>query len=327
MTAVATLPPDPAYGSPEWQAQRRQYIGASDVPAIMGCSPYTGRYGVWLQKRGLAEVGENAAMRWGHYHEPNVAREYQRAFPDVYLETVGTLPHPRFQWLRATVDRLVHRPDGTVHPLEIKSTSEYLGKRWGQPGTDEVPDYVLVQAQVQLMVLGLTWAHAAVLVGHSDCRLPYVIEQDLELQDMILDATHEFHQRYVIGGEEPEIDGPDAEAHLRRKFVGHTDVVRDLEGEEAALLLAYFSARAERIAAEEREDALKPQLLQLIAGDYGVRSAAGKALWASTKGRTTVDYKSLIDALKVPADIVQQYTRVGPPTRSLKCYPKEGATA
>lgn len=320
MTALATI--EPTYGSAEWQAQRRNYIGASDVPAIMGLSPYGSAYDVWLQKRGLSTVDENAAMRWGHYHEGSIAAEYQRQFPDVTLETVGTLPHPKYSWLRATVDRLVTHPDGTVHPLEIKSTSEYLGKRWGQPGTDEVPDYVTVQTHVQLMVLDLSFAHAAVLVGHSDCRLPYLIERDRELEQMILDETHDFHQRCVVGGEEPEITGPNSEQHLRRKYQTHTDVVRELDGDEAALHAKYVALYRQIKALEEQEKELKTQVMQLIRGDYGVKSMAGKSIWYEQRGRESFDHKGLIKALNVPADVVAQYTMRGNPSRTFRNYPK-----
>lgn len=320
MTAIATI--EPAYGSPEWTAERRNYIGASDVPAIMGLSPYGSAYDVWLQKRGLSTVDENAAMRWGHYHEGSIAAEYQRQFPDVTLETVGTLPHPKYSWLRATVDRLVTHPDGTVHPLEIKSTSEYLGKRWGQPGTDEVPDYVVVQTNVQFMVLEMSFGHAAVLVGHSDCRLPYLIERDRELEQMILDVTHDFHQRCVVGGEEPEITGPNTEAHLRRKYQTHTDVVRELDGDEAAIHAELMELFRTRKALEEQEEELKAKVMKLISGDYGVRSAAGKSLWYETKGRESIDAKGLIKALNVPAEVVAQFTKRGTPSRTFRNYPQ-----
>lgn len=318
MTAIAHAP---EYGSPAWVADRRHYIGASDVPQILGLSPFGSAYDVWLSKRGISTSDETAAMRWGHLHEPNIAMEYQRAHPDVTLEQVGTLPHPEYPWLRATVDRLVHRPDGIVHPLEIKSTSEYLGRMWGEVGTDDIPDHVLVQAQVQLMVLGLSWGHVAVLVGHSDCRLPYLVEADRELQQMIVDACHDFWHTNVDGGVEPEISGPNTERHLKRKHQTHTDVVRDVDGGDAMVLAEYFATKAQREALEAIEQGHRAQLMKLIGDDYGIRSAAGKVIWYGVKGRTSVDTKGLLAHLKVPDDVLQSYTKLGAPSRTFRGYP------
>ncbi len=319
-TAIA-----PEYGSAAWKAEHRRHIGASDVPAILGVSPFAGAYDVALAKLGLADDKDTPALRWGHYHEVSIAAEYQRQFPDVALEAPGTIAHARYPWLRATVDRLVHAPHG-VFPLEIKSTSEYMGDRWGDVGTDEVPDHVLVQVQVQLMVLGLSYAHVAVLIGHSDCRLPYVVEADGELQEMIVERCAAFHDLVFVRGELPEIDGPNRESHLKRKYQTHTDVVRDLDGADAALLDEYLAVYQQRKAHEAREAELRPQIMALIGDDYGVRSAAGKAIWYGTKGRASLDSKGLIAALKVPEDIIQQYTRVGQPSRTFRPMPvKEAA--
>lgn len=324
MTAVSdfTLTPAPAYGSPEWKDERRSYIGASDVPMILGLSPFGSAYDVWLAKKGGVEIPETPAMRWGHLHEANIAAEYARAFPDVRLATVGTLPHQQHPWLRATVDRLAMRADGVEYPLEIKSTSEHMGRAWGDVGTDDVPDHVVVQAQVQLMVLGVAWAHVAVLVGHSDCRLPYLVEADRELQEMILDGCHEFRTKYLLGDDEPPITGPNSEGHLKRKHQTHTDVVRDLEGEEAELLATFLETYQQRKALEEAEDAMKPGIMTLIGGDYGVRCDAGKVIWFGTKGRSSLDTKGLLAHLKVPEDVIHSYTKVGAPGRTFRPYPK-----
>ena len=314
----------PEYGSPAWKAERRSYIGASDVPAILGLSPFGSAYDVWLAKKGLAEDVMSDAMRWGHYHEPNIAAEYQRAFPDVRLEMVGTKPHAKYPWLRATIDRMVHGPLGSW-PLEIKSTSEYLGDRWGDVNTDDVPDHVNVQAQVQLMVEDKPFAHAAVLVGHCDCRLPYLIEADSELQEMILDRCHDFRERSMLGDEEPEITGPNAEAHLKKKYQKHTDVVRILQGEQAELHARLIETYRERKALEEVEKDLKAQVMAMIAGDYGVKSAAGKTIWYEVGGRSSVDTNGLITHLKVPKAVVETYTRTGNPSRTFRNFPAKEA--
>lgn len=319
-TAIAPVNA-PAYGSPEWQLERRQYVQASDVPMILGLSPYGGKYDVFLAKRGLATTEENDAMWWGHVHEPGIARAYARRFPDVTLEEVGTLPHPKYPWLRATVDRMVHAPDG-VFPLEIKSTSAYLGDRWGDEGTDDIPDHVLVQAQVQLMVLEKRFGHACVLVGGNDFRAPYLVEADDELQEMIVDQCHDFYQRQMVQGDEPEIDGPNAEQHLRKKYQSHSDVVLPATEDDVPLLVEYFAVNAQLKQLDMRKDELKASLMQRIGGNYGITCDAGKVIWYETKGRESIDTKGLIKQLNVPSDVLLSFTKRGAPSRTFRAYPK-----
>lgn len=65
----------------EWLAWRRQGLGASDAPVIMGVSPYKTRYQLWLDKtqRAPDEPG-NWATKRGQELEP-IARElYEKEF-------------------------------------------------------------------------------------------------------------------------------------------------------------------------------------------------------------------------------------------------------
>ena len=69
---------------------RHKYLGASDIPAIMGLSPFKTRYELLLEKAQLKEVKQpdNAAIDYGNAMEP-VIRSYLNAryaddFGDIY---------------------------------------------------------------------------------------------------------------------------------------------------------------------------------------------------------------------------------------------------
>ena len=56
--------------TPEWLEYRKGHVGASDVPIIMGLSPWRTRYQLLLEKKGkLPGQKENASMRRGHEME------------------------------------------------------------------------------------------------------------------------------------------------------------------------------------------------------------------------------------------------------------------
>lgn len=101
--------------SPEWLEFRKNKIGASDAPAIMGISPWCTPYQLWERKLGLDEIIENSAMKRGNQLEPLVRER-------VFLETgINYHPrvviHPNLPWMIASLDGL---SDNQTSVIEIK---------------------------------------------------------------------------------------------------------------------------------------------------------------------------------------------------------------
>lgn len=66
---------------------RDKYIGGSDIPAIMGLSPFTTRWELLLEKAGLKErdFQGNRYTQWGRFIEPKI-REYINSIHDAKFE-------------------------------------------------------------------------------------------------------------------------------------------------------------------------------------------------------------------------------------------------
>ena len=91
--------------------------------------------------------------------EPYVAALYSLE-TGVELQKVADLRwHPLESWMGTSLDYLPTRSDPVI--VECKTTSR--GDGWGQPWTDEVPEYYLVQVMWQLAVTRLQEAHLACL--------------------------------------------------------------------------------------------------------------------------------------------------------------------
>jgi len=104
---------------------------------------------------------------------------------------IGTVPICWPPWTAVT-------SDGRV--LEVKTASSAEG--WGEPGSDEIPDDCLCQAQHYLLVTGLKTADVAVLIGGHDFRL-YEVAADKELQEIMAMQEAEFWQRVEAGDPPP----------------------------------------------------------------------------------------------------------------------------
>ena len=74
MSAIVQL----VQGSPQWHEHRRRYRNASETAAVLGVSPWTTPYQLWLQRLGRAEVKINPAMVRGTELEPAAREAYER---------------------------------------------------------------------------------------------------------------------------------------------------------------------------------------------------------------------------------------------------------
>ena len=62
----------------EWLEYRKKGIGGSEIASILGVSPFSNAYKVWLDKTDKSEKGnfDNQAMYWGRRLEDIVAQEF-----------------------------------------------------------------------------------------------------------------------------------------------------------------------------------------------------------------------------------------------------------
>src|SRR6516162_1039436 len=162
-----------------WLAARKKGVGASEVSAVLGLSPWMTPYQLYLHKRGeIPDAEENEAMRWGTRLEGAIAEEYaERRSMDlqenVTLISPGLMHDLVNPVIFATPDRIDEKRGINV---QIKTSSHDDG--WGEPWTDEVPDYVMVQVQQEMHVTGCTTTHIPLLIGGRDFRIYEVARHD-----------------------------------------------------------------------------------------------------------------------------------------------------
>lgn len=170
-----------------WLAERKNSVGSSDSPAILGVSPFTTPIDAWQRKLGLApEQEENEAMRWGKLLEPLILQEYTAATGRAMAETQRFVRHPEYPWMTATIDGLT--TDGRI--VEVKTTSAWA-REWGEEDTDQVPESYLVQVHHQMACTGVGEADVAVLIGGQRFRL-YKVERNADLVELIEAKCAEF---------------------------------------------------------------------------------------------------------------------------------------
>lgn len=275
-----------------WHAQRRQGIGASDVPAIAGISTYAKPIDVWQQKVGLVEPqAETPLTRWGHLLEPVIADEFTTV-TGIKVRRLSRAVHYR-DWpvLFAHLDR-------TAGDAILECKSAMSSKGWGETGTNEIPDAVALQVQAQLAAADREVAHVAALIGYRDFR-HYTIQRDRALFDeAIMPLLREFWQ-LVETETPPEPDGSDSYGRFLRDRTPTDDgTERAATPEEQVVGNQYVEVLATKVAAEIREEELKQRLMDAMGTTTKLDGPGWRISWKQSKDRETVAWKLLAGALR-----------------------------
>lgn len=289
MTAVLVGNYEP--NSPEWHEARTLGIGASEIAAVVGLSPYMSAFELWHRKKGnLPGVPMSDVMEWGHLLEPVVAERFALRHPEYYVRPAGTFCHEGRPWQLANVDRLLSQPappspgkagrkllDKGI--LEIKTSR--FGDGYGQSGSDQVPLHVRCQVLQQMDVFGLDHCWVAVLIGGSDYR-EYVVSYDDADAQALVDAGAAFWES-LQADEEPPLDASESTYQTVREL--HPDIARDAGADiEPSLYMAYLAAklRAEQSADDYR--LVKSNVLTAM-GDARLGLVADVAVFRRQPGR------------------------------------------
>ncbi len=276
---------------------RRKGIGGTDAAAILGLSPWRSPHNVWLEKMGLAVREETEAMYWGKVLEPIVLDEYAKregarltrlTFPDSIVRKTGR------EWMIASVDAL--RADQPVG-VDAKTTDPHNAWRWGEPGTDEIPEWDLLQMQWYMAVLPdhERW-DVAVLMGKT-FRI-YRVRPNNDLQQAAVEICGEWWERYVLGQTPPPADGSEGARRMVERLFPR-DLAEVKPADERAARLAFLYREVDRRADElyRQRDLLRNQLCAIIGDDAGIAGDFGRITWKRTKDGKATDWKAVLDGL------------------------------
>jgi len=285
-----------------WLADRRQGIGGSDVGAVLGVSPWSTPWDVWLDKTGRAEPqAETPAMRRGTLFESGVIRAYcedtgrKVGTLDQWAKVVGRERFERYgdqcvlvgaePWQRFTPDGLVvdESRRNAIGGLEVKVTMRNdREKGWGAPGSDQVPPHYLCQVLYGLAVTGLPWFDLVVWSLLDDRADVYRIPARPSLQAAILARVSEFWELYVVADEPPPVDTSNGAAGYLATVDRDDDLLEPTE-EALDAADALLTARRDLAEVQAREAA---QLAALKAATGSHKGIRGVCAWTKPNKRS-----------------------------------------
>lgn len=251
---VPTIP-----GSAEWRALRRTGVGASDLPIIVGDSPFSDPVTLFQEKLGYtADPIENASMEAGHWLEDLIARWYAETEHRKVRRVNALLRKREEPWMIATPDREV----AGKRLLEVKVT-DHPGAEWGTPGTDQVPDRVIEQVQWQAEVADVDVVDVAVFFTRTRRREVYTVGRDPAIVSELVAYGAEFW-RCVQERTPPVPRGVGLRTLLRADEI-------EADAELTAYVRRYLAAKADIEAMEAERDAAKALIADRLDAVGGAR--------------------------------------------------------
>jgi putative phage-type endonuclease len=183
--------------------QRRHHLGSSDVAALFGLNKFASQYDIWLEKTGQL-VPEPATKEWlalGNEFEPIILARAEKELGPLKKNQYRSAKD-RGLPLGSNIDALVIE---TGQPVEAKTSGIWwpVEEVWGEPGTDQVPDRVLIQAHVHMICAEADLCHAPKM-GWGMRQDMYEIPRDEDMVRQICDYTTEWWQRHIVERREPE---------------------------------------------------------------------------------------------------------------------------
>lgn len=264
-------------GSQEWHDWRKSRITASELPIILGHSPYCTPYLLWQRKLGFAPPqADNLAMKRGRELESLVrhkvnAERFERGDAKAFVP--ACVEHDELAWAGASLDGY-SAEDSELLEIKCPGLQDHQDAEMGK-----VPPKYRAQIQWQLFVTG---AECAVYVSYYNEELAYVLVSPDEdyISGTLLPAAGEF-KRLLEEMVEPERS--------------EDDFVEMISDEWQQYAREWSAAREMLTLYQDKEKHFKQALVSLT-DDSNCRGFGVALRRVQREG--SVDYKKLYEDIK-----------------------------
>jgi putative phage-type endonuclease len=287
-------------GTPEWLEARRSLITATDLPVILGLSPYKCEADLADEKAGKAQEPPSPRMRVGSMLEPLIGELYTEQTGRVIVPWGHLAIHPDLEWAAATPDFEEWGYDGMPGRIvEAKRTSSR--SRFA----DGLPQDIEAQVVWQLGVTGYPVADVAALIGDDRLEV-FTVEANPALFADLVAVAEDFRRRLEAGGPFARDN-----ARIRRDHPvdDGTELTADGDLEEA--VEALVAVRASIKASKELEGALVERITTRMGPAAILRGSGWKATWKASRAPVITNWEGIATGLLRTLPETERDTLVG----------------
>ena len=269
----------------EQRLERRKYLGSSDAPSILGVNPWKNASDVYWDKINPPSENESAptseAIIIGNLCEGAVLDWFSMETGKKILKNQQRV-HVN-QVMAANFDALVVGEEEAVEAKTTGIITPFDREEWGEPGSDEVPDRVIVQCQHQMAVLPqikIVWV--PVLLGGVGFRL-YQINRNDEFIKSIEEIEVDFWNRYVKERVVPPDNSPTIGTIKKIKRIPEKVVPL-----EDTVVEAWIKAKEAKGVAEKAEEEAKRAVLAALGDAEAGECSLGTVTYLEQKKKEYV---------------------------------------
>lgn len=285
--------------TPEWLEERRKSLGASEVAAVMGLSPWSTPLDIYKSKHGTDSHFDPVLSMIGHESEAIVAKWVEE------YSGLGLKLDPGFMarstkqpYLHASFDRVINSDD--FQTVQIKTAHQYTAHKWDEG----IPTDIRVQVQAEMFVAGSSKSLVVVWIGGRQFKHFWELYDQQFVEYHMLPAVEKFAAQVQAGT--PPMPTSLAEVNevwpSEQAEVEATDEVFDWVGQRAVLM-------SDAQEMEKEAKALQLKVAQFMQSADTLTFNGKKVLTYKTqKGRESFDSASF---KAEHADLAAQYTRQG----------------
>lgn len=297
--------------------QRKGRVTASNVPAILGMDKYKSPRQAFMEITGQAEDDAGEAARIGTFFEDAVLalfqfksgkkikrRNIRRVAPDIDLA--------------ATLDAELEDEDAAVEAKTTGIASYGNLADWGEEGTDEVPERVVIQTAAQMIAAPEKRLVYVPLVGGGIGYRGYVVHRDEDLCGLVRQGVERFITDFLKPMQMPPPDWRDMDGiKAMERIEGRTRTLSD------DTVGAFLKAKMILQVAEKDAETARARLLEEL-GDAEIgKSSLATISYKRCKDIERFDKEAFAEA---KPDLYRAFLKVTPGFRTLRCTPK-GAKA
>lgn len=254
-------------GTPEWLEAREGRINASELGAILGCSPFTGPKAMLKNKIAKKPFYTSEAMQWGNDNESKA-----RAMYDFLYGAESDVEETGYWAIELDGIPLGASPDGLIGEGLVEIKCPWKLRDDERPAFDSIDGlrHYWHQIQLQLLATDRQWCDFFQWAPNGfKCER---VERDPDWWDSVKDQVGKFYSDYLAGLETKA----DAVGSLSRF---------------AAASEAYLMAKRTKLAAEKDMEEARMVLISMCEQD-GVTEAAGSDLQITlVESKGAIDYK------------------------------------
>lgn len=267
------------------QPNRTEWLGGSDVAAILGLSPWSTPVDCFFKKLGQEppiDAAKEKIFKRGRRIEPliidmliedigvKVTKRSTEAEPNRYTD-------PQHPFLRAEIDfewevtqeivdlypAIPAHLVGTIQNGECKSCHPFAAEKYGETGTDELPIEYFAQAMHGLMVTGREVTLFGVLIGTDNLCIYVALRDDETIRGLRQKELVFWNEHVLARVPPPPIVIEDVYRLMRRDV----DIVAEASREIVDAVAKYKAHRQMAKSYEEQADEIKFQIGKWLLGD------------------------------------------------------------